>query len=530
MKNQMVFFLLGVLFVLTLPASGQDPIEIRDIRAIISTEMKGMEGQVVEPQICPSDPDLVSFQRHIKDTQELYIVDLLSGKLEKVTSRPVAEEEGEFREESPGGYLQGVDWQLDWRPVLDSRQRQWYVFVGDGGVENFDLYLGVVGEDTKVQLTDDGYNKFVDIHPKWSPDGKHIVFSSQRTGNGDIYLIMNVDSIIEEEVKPKPPQQLTTNPETDFYPVWNPDPTSGVIAYTSVNKDPMTEKRNLTVNLFDVFLDEEAIPLSTAAAKDLDCTRPSWDPFTGSHVSYFMSEKLMETSRIDMRQGGIVREQSARIGISRVELDEALALKSSAIRGEREYIASEVQPDEYSGPLWLSGSQFVMYVRSKMEQFNPVYVANREYWSKSVGEFTYKVDQRFKMPVDLSVEKNRIVYSCQEGKEYMIVMGSLSGMDFQLFEHPVYALSRPELYEKWQKGEPVGERGVIKEGPWQWLKKPIVGDNPLMFINRRITVAVAALGVAAYVLWPEEDKPPPPDPWIPPGWPQTKRVAFRLAF
>jgi hypothetical protein len=525
-KNRIVFFLLGLLLLLRLPASGQDPIEIRDIRAIISTEMKGMEGQVFDPQICPSDPDLVSFQRQIKDTQELYIVDLLSGKLERVTSRPVEKKEG-FREDTPSEYLQGVDWQLDWRPVLDSRQRQWYVFVGDGGVDNFDLYLGVVREGTRIRLTDDGYNKFVDAQPKWSPDGKHIVFVSQRTGNGDMYLIKHVDRIIEENAEPKPPEQLTTNPELDFYPAWNPEPTSGYIAYSAINKDPLTERRYLSTNLLDLYfrLNIEV----TAPSQEFDYTRPSWDPFTGSFLSYYVSERLMETARIDMKKGGITREQSAKIGVSKIEMDEDMNVKPREIRGENPYIASDVLPDDYSGPTWLSGSQFIMFVRSKLEQFNPIYVANQDYWSKNLGGFTYKVDQRYKMPVDLSVRGDRVVFSCQEGKEYKIVMGTLAGTDFQVFEHPALALGRPDLHEQFMQDKVVELPGGKAANPLKWFLQPIVGDNPLLFLNRRITPAVLGIGVAAYLLWPEKEQPKE-NPWIPPGWPQPKRIGFKISF
>jgi hypothetical protein len=531
-KNKIGFFLSALLLFLIPSSFAQDPIEIIDLKEVITTEMRGMEGQVFDPQICPSDPDLVSFQRRVKQSQELYIFDLLSGKLEKVTSQEKEKEEEGYQEESQGLPGEGVDWQLDWRPVLDERKRQWYVFVGDGGRDNLDLYLGVVGEETKIQLTDDGYNKFVDGQPKWSPDGKHIVFVSQRTGNGDIYLVKHVDRIIEKGAEPKPPQQCTTNPELDFYPVWNPDPTSGYIAYTAVNKAPVTERRYLSVNLLDLY-SEKSIVVTTEGTKEFDYTRPSWDPLTGSYLSYFVSDTLMETGRIDMKGGGITQEASAKIGISKLELDDNLILKHKTIRGESPYLAFDVMPDDYSGPLWLSGSQFLMFVKSKLEEFNPIFVANQRYWSKNLGRFTYRVTQDYKMPVDLSIEKDKIVYACQEGKEYKIVMGTLSGIDFQLIRHPEYALSRLGPHEDWMKDKAYEPPTMEKVGLLKWLTKPIVGNNPLVFLNRRITAMVTVAGVATYLLWPEEKVTPPPPPdhtWDPPDWPQTKMIGFRITF
>jgi hypothetical protein len=532
-KNKTRFSFLWLLLFLTLPAFGQDPIEIEDLKEVITTESKGMEGQVFDPQICPSDHDLISFQRRTKQSQELYILDLLSGKLEQVTSRPKEVKKEKYEEEFSAPPAEGVDWQLDWRPVLDSRKRQWYVFVGDGGMDNLDLYLGVVGEDTKIKLTEDGYNKFVDGQPKWSPDGKYIVFVSQRTGNGDIYLIEDVDKIIEEKAQPKPPTQWTTNPELDFYPVWNPDSTSGYVAYTAVNKDPVTERRYLSINVFDVYL--LASIQVTEASQEFDYTRPSWDPSTGSYLSYFVSEKLMETGIIDMKGGGITQEQSARIGISQLELDQKMKLKYKMIRGESPYLAFDVLPDDYSGPFWLTGSQFIMFVKNKLEEFNPIYVANQKYWAKNLGRFTFRVDQRHKMPADLSIEKDKIVYACQDGKEYKIIRGTISGMDFQRTEYPQYALSRPDLYKLVQEGKvKPGEVPTVEaESPFKWFLKPIVGDNPLIVLNRRITPIVLAAGVATYLLWPEEERRQDHEEdhtWDPPEWPETKMIGFRISF
>ncbi|MCD4706508.1 MAG: hypothetical protein K8S62_02080 [Candidatus Sabulitectum sp.] len=53
-----------------------------------------------------------------------------------------------------------------------------------------------------------------DIHPTWGPNDEWIAFSSNRTGNYEIYLAdVNNDTLI----------QLTDDPAMDQYPAWNPD-------------------------------------------------------------------------------------------------------------------------------------------------------------------------------------------------------------------------------------------------------------------------------------------------------------------
>jgi dipeptidyl aminopeptidase/acylaminoacyl peptidase len=52
-----------------------------------------------------------------------------------------------------------------------------------------------------------------DGHPSWSPDGSRIAFSSQRDGNGEIY-VMNVDGTGQT--------RITRSPSEDFAPSWRP--------------------------------------------------------------------------------------------------------------------------------------------------------------------------------------------------------------------------------------------------------------------------------------------------------------------
>jgi hypothetical protein len=519
----------GFLFLWTLPAWGQDrPIEISDVRAIMSTEMKGMEGQLCEPHICPSDTGYVSFQRLVKNSEELYILDVISGKITRVTSSPEAEKKDQFREEFSGTPEEGVDFQLDWRPVPDKDGNQWYVFVGDGGVKNFDLYLGVIGKEKKIKLTEDDRN-YVDVQPKWSPDGKQIVFVSSRTGNGDLYLIENVDKVIEQQEPPSKPLQLTTNSGLDVYPVWNPDIMAGYIAYTAESVDSRSE-RKYSINLYDLYL-HLVIPVITTPTPGFDYTRPSWDPATGSYLSYFVSEALSTKGGIDLK-GGIAADQTAKIGISKFSLGDKQKLEISAVEGENRYIASDVVPPDYTGPLWLPGSRYVMYVRSKLEQFNPIYVANLKDWQSTYrSKFSYKVDQEHQMPVDLSIEKDKIVYACQDGKEYKIILGMLDGWDFDIreSEHPIYALGRPEMRQEYLEGriKTTGSTTTIKhEGLLKWLMGPIVGKNTLLFLNRRITPIVVGAGVAAYVLWPKKQEKS--FNWTPPAWP--KKISYKIVF
>ncbi len=75
---------------------------------------------------------------------------------------------------------------------------------------NGDIFaLDARGNLSNLTNTSDG-----DWSPKWSPDGKQIVFTSHRDGQSDVWL-MNSDG--------SNPRNLSRNPAWDYSPSWSPD-------------------------------------------------------------------------------------------------------------------------------------------------------------------------------------------------------------------------------------------------------------------------------------------------------------------
>ena len=61
-----------------------------------------------------------------------------------------------------------------------------------------------------------------DTSPRWSPDGKKIVFESDRDGNREIYT-MNADGTSQTRV--------TNDPAADTAPDWQPIPINGYVRH-----------------------------------------------------------------------------------------------------------------------------------------------------------------------------------------------------------------------------------------------------------------------------------------------------------
>ena len=90
----------------------------------------------------------------------------------------------------------------------------------------------------------DGYvfrDDYMDTDPDWSPDGKQIIFSSNRDGDADIY-IMDSDGSNLFNATPDPSPLLTSvlyliRKSSDGWPSWSPD--GNVIAFSSARDNIM---------------------------------------------------------------------------------------------------------------------------------------------------------------------------------------------------------------------------------------------------------------------------------------------------
>lgn len=88
---------------------------------------------------------------------------------------------------------------------------QWMLFSSTRHRQTADIYRQQVGGASVTQLTDDPAN---DMMPAISPDGKHIAFTSDRSGNWDIYLM---------DAQGGPAIQITSDPTHDIHPSFSPD-------------------------------------------------------------------------------------------------------------------------------------------------------------------------------------------------------------------------------------------------------------------------------------------------------------------
>jgi Tol biopolymer transport system component len=137
---------------------------------------------------------------------------------------------------------------------------KWVVFMSDRDGDYEIFVMGIDGNDVN-QLTD---NNAYDSYPRWSPDGEKIVFESDRDGNAEIYT-MDADGGSQT--------RLTFNDVVDQMPDWSPDGSQIVFSST---RDSIQDIVFMNSEIYIMGADgSQLVRLTDHSVYD---GRPTWSP------------------------------------------------------------------------------------------------------------------------------------------------------------------------------------------------------------------------------------------------------------
>lgn len=382
-------------------------------------------GQVQNPSISPSNPDIIAYERVARDAQELYLYNRRTG----IVSRVQVQKDQEGTEAGRPSFLSLLDdqdpsrfsrydGQLSWRPRLDAEERQWFAFVSSGGGAGFDLYLsyydadGQLATEPPIRLAYAGTEQF----PQWSPDGQRLIFvSGDASGNSDIYLSSNMRAILAGRSSFQP-TRLTGNPNLEFYPVWSPD--GRYIAYQT--QTMQSGRQNWGISLIAPGDGGLAEPVAlTGSLSTYDEYKPSWSP-DGQQIAFYITQGEVGGGGDKLLQDIGVLALVRGSGSDRVS--------GRVLSGFSPRLAQNVVPHESRGPMWLPspGSLQLIYVKRDAQSGFPIFVADFLRWQDKQPNYEQDFSQTFgtqnhRDPVLAALPSGvRIAFVSQEGNANML--------------------------------------------------------------------------------------------------------------
>jgi hypothetical protein len=251
-----------------------------------------------EPNYAPAFPYIIAYSKTSVNKRTLHLINQET-QSEYELSQVVVSSKGVLNRFFDGRFDTGnkdLDYysgELHWRPLLDSKGRQWYTFVSSTAagelIVNFN-YLdrdGLPSGSSPVQFNFQGEIR----NPKWSPNGQMLTFSSRN----QLFLLHDLTGVIKSgNTSGLVPIRLTQTGERNVFPDWSPS--GRHIAFQSTAVESGVTNNGISVITIDLQNPQRiSIPVRvTSHLYNFNEFLPAWSP-DANFIAYYISREPLYT-------------------------------------------------------------------------------------------------------------------------------------------------------------------------------------------------------------------------------------------
>jgi len=461
-------------------------------------------GRIINPRICPADTTWVSFEVHTDDEIRLYAYNTGADELHEIMPRSDNDDSG----------IRNHD--LAWYPQKASGGRIWAAFVGNGsGSVELYLYEAISQNQYILSSPGDDSGSGRERDPGWSPDGHCLTYTSDAAGNDDIYIICNMDEVLNDpdnSALAASHKAAVATAADEYGAVWDPVIGSGYFVYHYDSHGSPLE-----IRIYD--LRQSRSYGLIAGEPRMRRFAPSWEP-GGKLLAYFQWSVALDQ---EPENFGLAIAQIVPWNDSLAFLPQRGGLASTQTEVTRVAINNSV----YRGPAWSPDGRYLLVSSYQPSIDNPFRVIDPSEWEKGRGKPYWMSrfdDNLFDYPLDIAIVKRSLTFTFQKEQNRYLCLGQLEPRGYY-GRRVISRKVEPDRLDWWREYSAGGKVSVFaKIGNFLW--KPIVG--PDIGINKGIVPTVVLGFLVISALTDGGDDSSPGRDWRPPGFPGA--LSFSIGF
>lgn len=288
-----------------------------------------------------ADGVYLGFELIGQENRRILLKDLMGDFARELMVLPPSRASGAFVEGIADTWASGMSYNAGLRWSRDSNQ---FAFVSNGGVGEFNIYVGDVKGGERTVASSRAKNGYA----SWNPSGNELAFVSSRRGTAKIYVVETDDRKV---------LQVSNSPEPDLFPEWFPDGSRIVFSSGDSRNHDVAMTRRISRGGVVKWSRPQRVTRTES-----DELRPTVSP-DGRYIAFYSSVQQTDDDSFVGSTTWNIHVLPADMNVFPVTDDEL----------KKYTVARDVVVDLNTGPAWSPDGRKVIYVKRDPDLFNPIY-------------------------------------------------------------------------------------------------------------------------------------------------------------